>query len=199
MPVPPWRWLCWNSKAFESELGLSGLESIKVVAFTRDRIPNDYPGGQLPSYVYHTVRNALVRTCRKYGPTGPMGLVKIVPEVANPYAMLAEDIDFWERGDPEPWYFIVDDQYNHERYCYAELYGDDPFSAGWLLSITETLKDFDGWALAVMNIPDSYILIFGERLLVKGKLANCKSALEVVETARRLLRRGDKRWWQFWR
>ena len=88
---------------------------------------------------------------------------------------------------------------NHERYCYAELYGDDPFGAGWLLSITETLREFDGWGLGVSNIPDSYVLIFGDRLLVKGRLAGCGSASEVVESARRLLRRGEKRWWQFWR
>ena len=36
-----------------------------------------------------------------------------------------------------------------------------------------------------------------KRMLVKGRLANCKPASEVVETARRLLRSGNKRWWQF--
>src|SRR5262249_50885356 len=100
-----------------------GLDSLKVKAYTRDRVPNDYPGGDLPWQTYHTVRNALVRTCRRYGPTGPMGVLKIVPDVENPLRMLAEDPDFWERGDPDPMYFILDDQLNHERYCYAELYG----------------------------------------------------------------------------
>jgi hypothetical protein len=113
--------------------------------------------------------------------------------------MLAEDPSFWEAGDPDPMYFILDDQPNHERYCYAELYGEDPFNAGWLLSITQTLREFDGWGLAVSNIPDSYALIFGNRLLVKGQLARCRTAAEVVEEARRLLKRGNKRWWQFWR
>lgn len=178
---------------------MKGLESLKVMPFTRDRVPNPYPGGELPWQVYHTVRNAIVQTCRKFGPTGPMGILTIVPDVENPLMMLGEDPDFWERGDPDPRYFILDDQLNYERYCYAELYGEDPFNAGWLLAITATLREFDGWGLGVSNIPNSYLLIFGKRLLVNGGLAKCQAALEVVETARRLLRRGDKRWWQFWR
>ena len=154
----------------------NGLDSLKVKAFTQDHLPNDYPGGDLPWQTYHTVRNAL--------------------DLAR---MLVKDCDSWELGDPDPMYFILDDQMNHEQYCYAELYGEDPFNAGWLLSITETLRVFKGWGLGVGNIPDSYILIFGNRLLVKGRLAKCQTAVEVVEEARRLLKRGDKKWWQFWR
>ncbi len=164
---------------------MKGLDSLKVVRFTRERVPNDYPGGDLPWQMYHSVRNALVETCRTYGPTGPMGVVKIVPDVKHLDKMLVEDFDLWESGDPDPWYYIIDDQYNHERYCYAELYGDDPFNANWLLSVTATLREFDGW--------DSYVLIFGKRLMVKGGLAKCKSAADVVYTARRLLKRGEKR------
>lgn len=69
----------------------------------------------------------------------------------------------------------------------------------WLLSITEALREFEGWGLGISNIPDSYILIFGNRLLVKGQLAKCATPAEVVEETRRLLNRGDKKWWQFWR
>ncbi len=178
---------------------VGGPDSLKLMPFTQDRMPNHYPGGKLPWQVYHTVRNALVRTCRRFGPTGPMGLVRIVPDVENRYEMLADDLNLWEAGDPDLMYYILDDPLNHERSCYAELYGADPFSAGWLLAVTQTLRRFDGWGLGVNNIPDSYVLIFGDRLLVKGRLARCRSASEVVETATRLLRRGDKRWWQFWR
>ncbi|MDW8243292.1 MAG: hypothetical protein RMJ88_08780 [Thermogemmata sp.] len=96
-------------------------------------------------------------------------------------------------------YFILGDQLNAKQYCYAELYGDDPFSEGWLLSITETLRQFEGWGLGVSNIPDSYVLIFGDRLLVNGQLAQCQTAHEVVAQARRLLRRSNRKWWQFWR
>ena len=176
-----------------------GLKSLKVKPFNRERVPNDYPSGDLPWQTYHTVRNALVQTCRRYGPTGPMGVIKIVEGVANPLMMLADDRDFWEAGDPDPTYFVLDSQPNNERYCYAELYGRDPFNAGWLLSVTEVLREFDGWGRGVSNVPDSYVLIFGDRLLVNGRLAKCRSASEVVEEASRLLRCGGKKWWQFWR
>ncbi len=178
---------------------MKGLDSLKVEAFTRGHVPNQYPGGMLPWQVYHAVRNCIVETCRKYGPTGPMGVIKIVADVENPILMLADDPSFWERGDPEPTYFVLDDQPNHERYCYAELHGSDPLSAGWLLSITAKLRQFEGWGLGVSNIPDSYLIIFGNKLMVKGRLARCKSAREVVETTRKLLQDGKKRWWHFWR
>lgn len=176
-----------------------GLDALKVRAFTQDRVPNDYPGGNLPWQTYHTVRNALVRACRGYGSTGPMGVVRIEPDVLDPYRAAIHDPSFWEWGAPDPMYFVLDDQLNHERYCYAELYGDDPFNAGWLQSITAALREFKGWGLGVKNIPGSYVLIFGNRLLVNGRLAKCRTAVEVINEARRLLARGDKRWWQFWR
>jgi len=179
---------------------LKGIYKLKVVPFAAEHIRNPYPGGRLPWQVYHAVRNAVVRTCRRHGPTGPMGEIKIIADVEDPYRQLAEDRDFWERGDPDPHYFIIDDQYNHERYIYGELHGDDPFNAEWLASITATLREHRGWGLGIDNIPDSYLLIFGKRLMVKGrKLARCRTAEEVVKVGSDLLRRGKKKWWQFWR
>ena len=155
---------------------------------------------KLPWQVYHNVRNTIVRTCRRYGPTGPMGEVKIDENVEDPYRQIAEEHDFWQDGDHDPHYYIIDDQYNHERYVYAELYGDDPFNAGWLASITAILREHRGWGLGINNIPDSYILIFGKRLMVKGKkLSRCKTASEVVTVATQLLKRGKKKWWQWWK
>jgi hypothetical protein len=50
------------------------------------------------------------------------------------------------------------------------------------------------------NIPENYVLIFGKRLMVSGRhLSRCKSAFDVIETVRRLLSRGVKKWWQFWK
>jgi hypothetical protein len=178
---------------------VKGLDSLKVVPFTEDRVDNPYPGGTLPWQMYHTVRNALVETCKRYGPTGPMGVITIDSTVDDPYRHAVHNPGFWQRGDPDPMYFIIDDQYNSDRYCYAEMLGNDPFNAGWLLSVTRTLREFKGWGLGVKNIPGSYVLIFGKRLMVNGGLARCKTAAEVIETASRLLRRGPKKWWQFWR
>jgi hypothetical protein len=129
-----------------------------------------------------------------------MGEVRIIGDVADPYLQVGKDRDFWERGDPDPTYYIIPDQYNHERYCYAELYGDDPFNPGWLLSVTAALREHKGWGLGIGNIPDSYLLIFGKRLMVKGwQLDRCQTASEVVVAVRRLLKGKGKRWWQFWK
>ncbi len=168
---------------------MSDLDSLEVRYYTVNHIPNDYPEGDLPWQVYHTVRNALVRACRRHGPTGPLGEVKIVEGVADPYKQLAADPGFWEPGDPNPTYHIIPDQYNNERYCYAELHGDNPFNADWLLSVTATLREYEEWGLGVNHIPNNYVLIFGDRLLVTGEdLSRCNTAAEVVEAVRRLLR-----------
>ena len=66
--------------------------------------------------------------------------------------------------------------------------------------MTRTLREHDGWGLGIKNIPDGYVLIFGTRLLVQGRrLSRCTTAPEVVEAVRYLLRRGEKKWWQFWK
>jgi hypothetical protein len=75
----------------------------------------------------------------------------------------------WDRGDADPTYSIVDDQPSHECYVYAELYGDDPFNPGWPAGFVEALRDYPDWGVGIGNIPDSYVLIFRAKLLVKGR------------------------------
>ena len=147
----------------------TGLDALAVVPFTRARVTEADPGGELPWQVYHAVRNALVETCRRFGPTGPMGVVTVTPDVQNPYHAALQDDSFWEPGDADPAYYLIPDQYNHERYCYAELYGDDPFTGDWLLATAETLRRFNGWGLGVKNVPGSYVPVFPDRLMVSGR------------------------------
>jgi hypothetical protein len=169
---------------------MASISTLKVVPFKTQHISNPYPRGDLPWQLYHTVRNAVVRTCRKYGPTGPRGVVRIANDVADPYRQVFVERGFWERGDPDADYLIVDDQYNNERYLYAELYGDDPFNASWLADITTTLREYDGWGLGLKNLDNSYILIFGDRLMVNGpSLSRCKDSGSVVAVVRQLLAR----------
>jgi hypothetical protein len=136
---------------------MGSIEALKVVPFTRDRVPNPYPRGDLPWQVYHTVRNAVVRTCRKHGSTGPMGVVKIDERVADPYRQVFAERGFWEHGDPSPSYYIIPDQLNDERYVYAWLYGDDPFTPSWLGDIATTLCSYDGrgWGSTTSQTPTS--------------------------------------------
>lgn len=69
-------------------------------------------------------------------------------------------------------------------FIHAELHGKDAFNAKWLTAITTTLRDHRGWGVEIGNIPDSFVVIFSKRLLVRGrKLAKCKTAADVVQVA----------------
>ena len=170
------------------------LDQLKVAPYTLKRIPNPYPEGDLPWQVYHTVRNAIVRACRRHGPTGPMGEC-VIEDGRN-----APDLAGWKRGDNPATYFIVDDQYNEERYLYAVVDPAAAFNHEWLADIFAALQEFPGWAIGITNIPDGYLLIFGDKLMVQGEaLRNCRDAASVIKAVRRQIRRGNKKWWQFWR
>ena len=165
---------------------MNTINYMKVIPYSEERVPNPYPKGPLPWQIYHKVRNAVVRTCRRHGPTGPMGECRISRWRAAP------NIFKWQRGDPDPVYYIIDDQYNDERYLYAELLGQDPFNLTWLADIGKTLEEFPGWGIGVNNIPGHYIIIFYEKLLVNGpRLSTCKKASEVVDTVKELLRQHE--------
>jgi hypothetical protein len=164
------------------------IERLKVTRFTKERVPNPYPSGELPWQVYQGVRNSIVRTCRRHGPTGPMGEVRIVVGVVDPYRQAFKEPGFWQRGDNDPSYYIIPDQYNDERYLYAELYGDDPFNPDWLADVVEALGRHPGWGLGINNIPDSYVLIFSDMLMVKGRTFGLwPNTAKVVDVVRRLL------------
>ncbi len=172
---------------------MNELDQLKVVQFTLRRIPNPYPVGDLPWQVYHTVRNAIVRTCRRHGPTGPIGEC-VIEDGRN-----APAIDVWGRGDNHATYFIVDDQYNDEPYLYAEVH-PNAFNREWLADIAATLQEFPGWAIGIKNIPDGYLLIFSDKLMVQGEpLRKCRDAASVIKAVRRHISRGNRKWWQFWR
>jgi hypothetical protein len=174
-------------------------DDLRVVPFTDDRLPNPYPGGVLPWQEYHAVRNAVVRACRAHGLTGVMGEVTIDPAVADPYLRAARDPGFWPRGDDPCAFYVIPDQYNHERYVYAEVLAPAALTTSWIESIATVLREHAGWGLGVGNIQDSYLLVFGDRVRVKGRLASCRTVGDVSRAAERLLRRGRRKWWQFWK
>jgi hypothetical protein len=178
----------------------SDLSELKVEAFTAKRVRNEHPGGKMTWQTFHTVRNAVVRTCRNFGTTGPMGEIKLDPQVKDLNVHLADDPHFWLRGDENPRYHIADDVIGNDRFVRVTLHGDQAINADWLAAIVATLREHRGWAVDVGNVPESSLVIFSKRILVKGRQLNrCKTAAQVVEVTARLLKQGPKRWWQFWR
>jgi hypothetical protein len=179
---------------------MADLSELKIEAFTAKRVRNEHPGGRMTWQTFHEVRNAVVRASRTFGPTGPMGEIKLDPQVQNLDAQLADDPDFWLHGDENPKYCIGDNAINNERFVHVTLHGEDALSADWLAAIVATMRQHRGWAVEIGNIPNSSLLIFGKRILVKGRqLRRCKDAAQVIEVASRLLKQGPKQWWQFWR
>lgn len=163
------------------------LEDLQIVPFTDEDLSIPYPDGDLPWQVYQSVRNAVVSASREFGPTGPMGEVTIDWNVDDPY-LNAIAPDFWPLGDSKPTYYVIDDQYNDDQYCYVELYGDNPFTPEWLTSIVEVMREHEGWAVSICNLPNCGLLIFGDRVMVNGpELAECTSAAEVLVAVKRLL------------
>jgi hypothetical protein len=161
---------------------MADATTLKIEHYTAERVPNPNPAGETPWHQYHTVRNALVRCCRKHGPTGSMGILSFNPKQPQ--------FDFlqWERGDADPWYYIIDDQYNDERYLYVELCVDHALTMTWVADVSDTFSQFPGWGLGVVNVPDAYLLIFEHKLMVHGEpFKKCKTAEDVVEVGRRQL------------
>jgi hypothetical protein len=153
---------------------VAALHRLVVEHYTADRIPNPYPGGELPWQIYHTVRNAVVRTCRRHGPTGPLG----ERPLDQAYVQSAKQ---WELGDEDPVYWIVDDQYNHEMYLYMEFQDARGCTPEWLADVTRTLAEFPGWGIGVASLKKGYVLIFTDRLLVQGPgFRECRDAASVV-------------------
>jgi hypothetical protein len=179
---------------------MSDLNDLKVEAFTAKRVRNDYRGGKMTWQTYHAVRNAIFRTCRKFGTAGPMGEIKLDPDVADLNVHLKDNPRFWLHGDNDPQYHIADDAMGNECFVYVTLHGEKPFREEWLAAIVTTLKDHRGWAVEIGNIPESMVLIFSKRILVKGRqISRCKTAAQVVEMATQLLEKGPKKWWEFWK
>ena len=179
---------------------MNDLSELKVEAFTAKRVRNDYPGGKMTWQAFHAVRYAIVAACKKFGATGPMAEIKLDPAVQDLNVHLVDDPSFWKQGDQNPKYHIADDAIGNERFIHITLHGDNPLTMDWLAAIVATLRDHRGWAVEIGNIPDSSLVIFGKRILVRGRrLSRCKTASEVAEVGSQLLKQGPKKWWQFWR
>ena len=167
---------------------MAKLKELKVVRYRSNRVPNWNPDGAVSWSKYQRVRNDLVRTCRRHGPTGPVG--ERSPDNAHfPPGSQLSYMGEWEAGDDDPHYYIIPDKYNDELYLYAELSGEDPFHIAWVEDVVETLRRHPGWGSGIQSLPNAYVLLFGDRMLVTGPgFGWWPNAMKVVEVASRLLR-----------
>ena len=148
-----------------------------VVHYAVERIPNPRPGG-LTWQIYHSVRNAVVRACRAFGPTGPMGECPIVVGPDDPPSG-------WPLGDRPCVFYVIDDQYNEERYIYMEVEPTAAVSAEWLAGLVAVLRDHPGWGIGITNVREGYMLLFADRIMVTGPAFDgCRDAGAVLQSLR---------------
>jgi hypothetical protein len=153
------------------------VEHPVIEHYTAQSIPNPYPAGDLPWQVYHTVRNAVFRCCRRFGKAGPMG----ERAITNDKAISDER---WPRGDHPEDFYVVDDQLNHDWYIYVEIETPSVFTEAWLRDLVGTLSDYPGWGVGLIAFRFAYILVFADKLMVTGKIfENCHDIACVVSQA----------------
>jgi hypothetical protein len=88
-------------------------ESVVVVHFEGKRVPDDRPGKKATSRTFQVVRDEVVASCNRHGKVNALG-----------------EAEFW----------VIDDQYNEERYQYLEVTKASAMSKKWLLDLMATLK-----------------------------------------------------------
>lgn len=151
--------------------------------YRRERIPNPYPPGDLPWQIYHIVRNDILRVCRQFGTVGPMAECPLTGGLETPDDWPAEPGD---RSD----YYIVDDQYNHERYLYMYVHGERFFTVKWLGAVMKALARHTGWGIGILSFSDGYMLVYADRLLVTGKgFRGCRDFASVMRSGKQQSKR----------
>ena len=137
---------------------------VRVVYYNQKRVPDPLAAiRELPWQEYHAARNRIVRLCRAHAPTGPMGECPIRPDRED-----LPDVMKWGAGDPDPTYFVVDDQWNHERYIYIEILRVDGATLAWITALLRELEDMPGWGVCITGLDKGYVIILRDVILVTG-------------------------------
>ncbi len=109
---------------------------------------------------FYDFRNHVIRVLGGFGSVGPSG-------EADLSAGDDDELEF-ERGARHPDFFVVDDMYNeHDQLSLVEC-DVKLVCAGLIHSMVEMACGFPGWRV-VMNMGDSGLRIYGDRVLVGGR------------------------------
>lgn len=151
---------------------------VRIEFQSGDAIPPDQEG-DVSFGTFQEVRNVLVRTCKKHGPTGPMGFFPF--DDADESKCLLE----WMRtADPNPVYYVIADQFNAARYQRVEC-DTDSFTVAWILDLMKMLQDLPGWGVVVSGFPMGNVVVFAGKIMVIGdrfkEVADLESLIKNVQ------------------
>lgn len=160
-----------TDRAWRNVLETGGTERpIPVIHYRTKHILDDRPGaGPRAARRFWDVYVDIGNVCRKYGPVGPDD-----QEAGYDY----DDFVFW----------IVEDQYNDERYHYVEVCRPEGMTEGWLLDLATLLRrKWPDWGLGI-SIPLGYVMVFADRLMVTGRtFRRCTDVPQLVAHARQAM------------
>lgn len=134
---------------------------IPVVSYHSNIVPNPNPKGKTSFKEFWRVRASILAVSERHGETGP------------------------ESESNDPLYWIVEDQYNDERYQNMQVYKPEGWNTEWFRALVEELREHKGWAISIGAIDQGHLLVFSDRLMVTGPtFENCHDLKSVVAAAR---------------
>jgi hypothetical protein len=146
------------------------------------------PDGNASFQQFHEARNAVLRACKLHGPSGPMGFFPF--DAADDEDVL---LAWMKTADPNPAYWLIDDQYNAERYQYVECTDPKYFTEGWVRDLMAALSTLSGWGVAIKSIPGGYALVFADKIMVTGNsLENVHDLSSFIASVHEALRNKDR-------
>ncbi|HTU90029.1 MAG TPA: hypothetical protein VMF69_08025 [Gemmataceae bacterium] len=158
-------------RAWRNARGTGGTEqTVPVIHYRVNHIRDDRPGaGPGAARRFWDVYEDIGNLCRKYGPVGPDDR-----DAGYDY----DDFVFW----------VVEDQYNNERYHYVEVCRPEGMTKNWLLDLASLLKrKWPRWGVSV-RIPAGHLMVFGDRLMVRGPtFRRCTTVRHLIALARKAM------------
>src|SRR5688572_27271469 len=115
---------------------------LRIVHFTRAE-----RGLGVDEVEYQLNRNLMVDACRRHGRVGPLGRARFAFDLTREGHFIASRQCEFEPADTEPHaFYVVDTQYNSERYIYLELLDPNAITRDWLMDLCDTLRwQMQGW------------------------------------------------------
>jgi hypothetical protein len=139
-------------------------DQIRIIHYDADHVYDDRPGRKPTTKRFYEIRDSVVATCMRHGLTGP------------------------ECGvDEGHVYWVVDDQYNDERYQYLEICKPAGMTKSWLLDLMATLEKHPQWGVGISIPYAGYMLVFSDRVMVSPGFRGVEALDDVIERAVRAL------------
>ena len=156
--------------------------NLPVIHFDTEFLDGDYQQSSTYSVErlvsveqFHRVRNAVLHVCRQFGTVGPVGEFQPSSDEDGIHKVAEGPVE-----DADPDFYVVDDMWNEvDRYVRVE-----PSSNGTtphlLRLMAQALSAYPRWAVG-FGFADGYLLVFAEKLMVKGqKFRDCHDFASVA-------------------